>query len=94
MDEEQEIAISPLRLLVKNYSNGLLARSQYLEIRSQVLKKIALQGNITHEEVNNFMKIFQDTGEVSVNKKYSSSDWVIIILGLLAAIALAFILYG
>ncbi len=94
MDQEPENTTSPLRLLVKNYSNGLLTRAQYLEVRSQILKKLASQGSVTHEELSNFMKIHQDTGEVTTNNSYSSSDWIIIILGLLASIALAFILYG
>lgn len=91
---DPENTTSPLRLLVKSYSSDLLTRDQYLEVRSQLLKKLALQGSVTHEDLSNFMKIYQDTGEVSANKSYSSSDWIIIILGLLAAIALAFILYG
>jgi hypothetical protein len=94
MHEQLDNTTSPLRLLVKSYSNGLLTRAQYLEVRSQVLKKIALQGNVTHEELRNFMQIHQDTGELSTNKSYSSSDWIIIILGLIAAIVLTFMLYG
>jgi hypothetical protein len=92
--DNSENKMSSLRLLVKSYSSDLLTRDQYLEVRSQLLKKLALQGSVSHEELSNFMKIYQDTGEVSVNKSYSSSDWIIIILGLLAAIVLAFILYG
>jgi len=91
---DTENTTNPLRLLVKSYSSDLLTRDQYLEVRSQLLKKLALQGSVTHEDLSNFMKIYQDTGDVSANKSYSSSDWIIIILGLLAAIALAFILYG
>lgn len=92
--DEQENPSSPLRLLVKNYSNRLLTRSQYLDVRSQLLKRLALHGKVTHEELANFMKIHLETGEVSASKSYSYSDWIIIILGLLAAIALGFILYG
>jgi hypothetical protein len=92
--DEYEKGTSPLRLLVKSYSSGLFSRPQYLEVRSQLLKKLALQGDVTHEDLSNFMKIYQDTGELAAKKSYSHSDWIIIILGLLAAIALAFILYG
>ncbi len=91
--DNAENKMSSLRLLVKSYSSDLLTRDQYLEVRSQLLKKLALQGSVSDEELSNFMKIYQDTGKVSANKSYSSSDWIIIILGLLAAIALAFILY-
>lgn len=85
---------TPLRLLVKSYSNGLLNRDQYLEVRSQILKRLSSQGKVSHEELINFMKIHQDTEKLSVNNSYSRSDWFIIILGLLAAVALAFILFG
>jgi hypothetical protein len=92
MSEPEES--SPLRLLVKSYSSGLLNRSQYLEIRGQLLKKLSLQGTVSHEDLMNFMKIHQDTGELTSNKSYTPSDWVIIILGLIAALSLAFILYA
>lgn len=94
MDDEPEENTSPLRLLIKSYDSGLLTREQYLQIRSEILKKLARKGQVTHEDLSNFMKIHQDSGEVTASKSYSSSDWIIIILGLLAAIALAFILYG
>lgn len=85
---------TPLRLLVKSYSNGLLDRKQYLKIRLQLLKKLSSHGNITHDDLQNFMKIHQnDFKQTSVNQ-YSGYDWVIIILGLMAATALGIILYN
>ena len=94
MDDEREANTSPLRLLIKSYDSGLLTRDQYLQVRSELLKKLARKGQVSHEDLSNFMKIYQDTEEISTSKSYSASDWVIIILGLMAAGALAFILYG
>jgi hypothetical protein len=94
MDGPTAAGTSPLRLLVKSYSNGLLTRDQYLKVRSQLLKKLATQGNVSDEDLNNFMQIYQENEKVTANRSYSPSDWIIIILGLLAAIVLAFILYG
>ena len=84
---------SPLRLLVKSYANGLVTRDQYLKIRSQVLKKLAAQSEISHDEVKNFIKIQSDTGELRTRRSYSLSDWVIVGLGLLAAATLASIFF-
>lgn len=94
MDNQNNENSSPLRLLVKSYDSDLLTREQYLQVRTELLKKLARKGQLTHEDLSNFMKIHRDSTEVSTNKSYSSSDWVIIILGLMAAVALAFILYG
>jgi len=82
---------TPLRLLVKSYANGLLDRQQYLEIRLQVLKKLASSGKISHDDLQNFMQIYQDTGNPKILNSYSVSDWLIIILGMFAASALAYI---
>jgi len=85
---------SPLRLLVKSYTSGLIDREQYLEVRQQLLKKLSNNGQITQEDVKNFHGIYQNTEAGNSLGNYSFSDWVIIILGLLAAAALGIILYG
>ena len=85
---------TPLRLLVKSYANGLLDRDQYLDVRQQLLKKLSNQGNITHEDLKNFLIIHQDTDKIRTLSGYTPSDWIIIILGLLAAGTLGFILYN
>lgn len=82
---------SPLRVLVKTYANGLLDRTQYLEIRSQLLKKLSSSGHISHEDLQNFLKIHQDTENNETRSRYSASDWVIIILGVMAASTLVYI---
>ncbi|MBT3205555.1 MAG: hypothetical protein HOM14_00150 [Gammaproteobacteria bacterium] len=85
---------SPLRLLVKSYSNGLIDRHQYLEIRTQLLKKLSAQGEVTQEDLKNFLNINQDMVKESFWGGYSISDWIIIILGLMAAATLALFLYN
>ena len=52
---------SPLRLLVKSYTSGLIDREQYLEVRQQLLKKLSIHGQITQEDVKNFHNIYQNT---------------------------------
>ena len=85
---------SPLRLLVKSYENGLLNRDQYLEIRQQLLKKLSSTGGITSEDLKNFMAIYQGAEQPDNLTSYSVSDWVIIILGLIAAASLGIFLYN
>jgi hypothetical protein len=85
---------TPLRLLVKSYRDGILDREQYLEIRHQLLRKLSHQGEITHKDLQNFLEIYQDTGGIETFSSYSASDWVIIVLGILATATLGYILYS
>lgn len=85
---------SPIRLLVKTYANGLLNREQYLEIRQQLLKKLSARGTLTHGDLQNFLNIHMEMDDQAAPRKYSTSDWVIIVLGLMAAAALGVILYS
>ena len=85
---------SALRLLVKSYISGLIDRQQYLEVRHQLLKKLSSQGRVTQEDLKNFYDLYQNTDTGRTVKQYSISEWIIIILGLLAAAALAWILYS
>jgi hypothetical protein len=86
--------ISPFRLLSKTYANQMLTREQYVSIRAQLLKKLERQGKVTEEDLNNFTDIIHGKKSPHVEKSYSSSDWLIIGLGLVAAIVLGFVLYG
>ena len=85
---------SALRLLVKSYANELLEREQYLKIRKHLLHKLSIDGHIDQKDLQNFMKIYHDTESNNNQSKYSTSEWVIIVLGILAAAALALILFG
>ena len=86
--------LSPFRLLSKTYANQLLTREQYISIRAQLLSKLQRQGKIAEDDLKNFTDIIQGKKLPQVEKSYSSSDWVIIGLGLAAAIVLGFVLYG
>lgn len=83
-----------LRLLVKSYASELLNRDQYLKIRKQLLNKLSKEGHIDQVDLQNFMKIYQESEANTGANKYSASDWVIIGLGLIAAVTLALILFG
>ena len=88
------LPISPFRLLSKTYANQMLTREQYVSIRAQLLKKLQRQGQVTEEDLKNFTDIIHGKKPPHVEKSYSSSDWLIISLGIVAAIVLGFVLYG
>ena len=85
---------SPLRVLAKTYANDLISREQYIEIRSQLLKKLQNNGRIDESDLKNFTAITQETEAPRARKSYTSSDWIIIALGLAASAVLAIVLYG
>ena len=85
---------SPFRLLVKSYANNVITREEYVKIRSQLLNKLQSTGGIEESDLNNFTLISQGTPSPKTERSYTSSDWIIIILGLTASAVLAFILYG
>ena len=85
---------SPFRLLAKTYANELITREQYIEIRSQLLKKLQNKGKIGASDLRNFTAITQGTDLPKTQRSYTSSDWIIVGLGLAATVALAYILYG
>jgi len=88
------VPISPFRLLAKTYANQIVSREQYISIRAQLLKKLQQQGEVTEEDLNNFTSIIHGNKSPQVEKSYSSTDWLIIGLGLVAAIVLGFVLYS
>lgn len=85
---------SPLRLLAKTYSNDLISREQYIEIRAQLLKRLQSKGSIDESDLNNFTAISQGSDTPRAQKSYTPSDWIIIALGLAASAVLAYVLYG
>lgn len=86
---------SPFRLLVKSYANNVISREEYVKIRSQLLKKLQSTGVIEDADLKNFTLISEGSDAKPVTEKsYSSSDWIIITLGLTASAVLGFILYG
>ena len=85
---------SPLRLLVKSYADNMLDRNHYLEIRKQLLNKLAETGEISHEELLELLEVHRKEQDVPLSERYSPSDWFIIALGLIAAAGLGMILIG
>ena len=89
-----ERSASPLRLLAKTYANDLISREQYVEIRAQLLKRLETKGRIDESDLKNFTALTQGGAAPKATKSYTSSDWIIIALGLAASAVLAFVLYG
>ena len=89
-----EQPVSPLRLLAKTYANDLISREQYIEIRAQLLKKLQNKGKIDDSDLKNFTAITQSNETPRAQRTYTSSDWIIIALGIAASVVLAFVLYG
>ncbi len=85
---------SPLRLLAKTYANDLISREQYVEIRAQLLRRLENNGKINSSDLQNFTALSQGAEPPRIQKSYTSSDWIIITLGLAASAVLAFVLYG
>ena len=85
---------SPLRLLARTYASDLITREQYIDIRAQMLKRLESSGKITESDMKNFMALTRNPEKVKAQKSYTSSDWIIIALGLAASAVLAYVLYG
>lgn len=85
---------SPFRLLSKSRSNQLLTREQYVKIRNELLKILQTKGTVSENDLKKITDKMKDKSQPRVDKGYSSSDWIIIALGLIAALVLGFILYN
>jgi hypothetical protein len=85
---------SPFRLLSKTRSSQLLTREQYVKTRNELLKILRTRGSVTEEDLQKITDKMRDKSQPKVKKGYSSSDWVIIALGLIAALVLGAVLYS
>ena len=85
---------SPFRLLSKTRSNQILTREQYVKTRNELLKILRTRGSVTEEDLQKITDKRRDKSHPKVEKDYSSSDWVIIALGLIAALVLGIVLYN
>lgn len=85
---------TPLRILAKTHANALITREQYIAIRGRMLKKLETRGHIDDSDLSTFTNLIQKSGSGKAYKPYSSSDWIIIGLGLAASAVLALVLYG
>ena len=81
-------------MLAKTYANELITREQYIEIRAQLLKRLESSGSISNDDLKNFTTLTGGDDSVGESRRYTSSDWLIIGLGLAASAVLAFVLYG
>jgi hypothetical protein len=86
--------VSPLRLLAKTYANELISREQYIEIRAQLLKRLESTGKVTDADLKKYTALIGGDESPGPQRSYTSSDWLLIGLGLAASAILAFVLYG
>lgn len=87
--------VSPFRYLAKTYANDLISREHYVIIRAQLLKKLQSKGIIYDDDLQNFIRLTQGgPDKPKTERSYTSSDWIIIVLGIVASIVLGFVLYS
>lgn len=87
--------LSPFRILAKEYAADLLSREEYIKLRSNMLVMLQQKGDVSLQDLQNFVRLHETTGDDDqpVKEGYSTSDWLIIALGLIASLVLAYILY-
>lgn len=85
---------SPFRLLSKSYASQLLTREQYIKSRNKLLKILQTEGYVSEDDLRKLTDKMEDKSTPRTEKSYSPSDWVIIALGLIAALVLGVILYN
>lgn len=85
---------TPLRILAKTYASDLISREQYVEIRAQLLKRLESKGSIDESDLKNYTVLTQGADSPRAQRSYTSSDWIIIGLGLAASAVLAYVLYA
>jgi len=86
--------VSPFRYLAKTYASDLISREHYILVRAQLLKKLQSKGSIVQDDLQNFIRLTQGVDNPKTERSYTSSDWIIIILGIAASVVLGFVLYG
>jgi hypothetical protein len=85
---------SPFRYLAKTYANDLISREHYVLVRAQLLKRLQSKGFIGDDDLQNFIRLTQGNDKPKTERSYTSSDWIIIALGIAAAVVLGFVLYS
>ncbi len=86
--------MSPLKTLVKSYSDDLVSKEEYLHIRTLLLNKLEQKGSISDSDLENYLNLKNVSLNNTSTTRYNFSDVIIIILGLSAAATLAYILYS
>ena len=85
---------SPFRYLAKTYSDELISREHYVSVRAQLLKRLQSKGIVGDGDLQDFIRLAKSEDQPKIQKTYTSSDWIIIVLGIVAAIVLGYVLYG
>lgn len=85
---------SPFRYLAKTYSDELISREHYVSVRAQLLKRLQSKGIVGNDDLQNFIRLAKSEDQPKTQKTYTSSDWIIIVLGIVASIVLGYVLYG
>ena len=85
---------SVFRQLARSYASSLITRQQYVQIRSLLLKKLESKGTVEDEDLENFSKLAESSDVPRTEESYTSSDWIIIALGIAASAVLGFIQYS
>lgn len=88
-----EQPLSPLRLLAKSYSNNLISRESYLEVREQLLEKLQRTGKLDDADLQTVNTSIDKDRSPRCRKTYTKMDRIVIGLGLAASAILAYILY-
>ncbi len=86
--------MSPLRQLVQAHTEQLITREEYLHIRTLLLNKLEQTGEISSNDLENFLNLKNVSAKNINQPQYSFSDILITGLGLLAAAILAYMLYS
>ena len=85
---------SPFRYLAKTYSDELISREHYVSVRAQLLKRLQSKGIVGDDDLQDFIRLAKGEDPPKTQKAYTSSDWIIIVLGIVASIVLGYVLYG
>ncbi len=85
---------SPFLYLAKTYSNELISREHYVSVRAQLLKRLQSKGIVGDDDLQDFIRLAKSEDQPKTQKTYTSSDWIIIALGIVASIVLGYVLYS
>jgi len=85
---------SPFRYLAITYSDELISREHYVSVRAQLLKRLQSKGIVGDDDLQDFIRLANGDDQPDTQKTYTSSDWIIIGLGIVASIVLGYVLYG
>jgi len=74
--------------------NELISREHYVSVRAQLLKRLQSKGIVGDDDLQDFIRLAKSEDQPKTEKTYTSSDWIIIALGIVASIVLGYVLYS